>query len=212
MVDFNFSEKAPRAHFKWRKLGKDRDETIRAVLQAAIQANQVKPDVDELGLALGMTMHEVSQITRTLSQTGSTPGETDGEGNDVGGGESHSETIVEKGLREAGGTSVSTADVLASRGVVDDIVSRIAGQARNAEKKGSLADLEASLGYRKKMELALQHDRELTQFDAFRAAEEIYSRTNSWMTEAKGHFDSADEFSSGLQRVLLEQVDDQLGS
>jgi hypothetical protein len=59
MVDFNFGPNAPRARWIPRKLGKDHPETLRAIIQQAIQAGWAKVDVAELGTALGITVDEV---------------------------------------------------------------------------------------------------------------------------------------------------------
>ena len=59
LVDFNFSPKAPRARFHFRKLGKDKDETLRAIIQGAIQQEFIAPDIEELGIATGLKFHEV---------------------------------------------------------------------------------------------------------------------------------------------------------
>jgi len=63
LVSYNFSHNSPPARFRFRRMGKDRDETIRAILQASIQQQQLRPDIAELGMALGMELHEVVQLT-----------------------------------------------------------------------------------------------------------------------------------------------------
>ena len=65
LTDYNFSPNAPRPHFRWRQLGKDRDETLRAIVQATIQQGTLKPDVDELGQAIGLEFHEIQALTAT---------------------------------------------------------------------------------------------------------------------------------------------------
>lgn len=199
MVDFNFSERAPRAHFKWRKLGKDRDETIRAMLQSSIQQGALKPDIEEIGLAVGMKMHEVRRFTeQTVDRTGGGPAGPDGTG---GGGAEREITSIETGVTDA------------TRQVVADIVRRIRGQANKEYRaSGNLKNLSAQLGYRKKMELAIMSDTEWDQFQCFQAAERVFGVTNHWMEEAKTHFTNADEFAAGLERVLVAQVDEFSGS
>jgi len=193
MVDFNFSERAPRARFRWRKLGKDTDETIRAMLQSSIMAGTMKPDIDELGMAAGMTMHEVSQVTKTETESSTSGGGEEG----GGGGDASSSSIVTQGLTTA------------SQQVVGDIVKRLRGQARKAERsEGGLAVMDATLGYRKKMQLAIQHDLPRNEWECFQATEKMFGTTNHWMGEAVKHFTSADEFAAGLERVLLEQVNE----
>jgi hypothetical protein len=59
---FNFSERAPRVEWVPRKMGKDNVETIRAMVSALISGNLAQPDLEELGVALGMTLEEVKQV------------------------------------------------------------------------------------------------------------------------------------------------------
>lgn len=63
LVDFNYGPNAPRAHFRWRKLGKTRDETLRAVVQASIQQNHIRPNVTDLGEAIGLTLEEIEVLS-----------------------------------------------------------------------------------------------------------------------------------------------------
>jgi len=60
--NYNFSEKAPRVEWKIRPLGKDNIETIRAIVTGLISGGKLMPDIDQLGMALGMTLKEVRQV------------------------------------------------------------------------------------------------------------------------------------------------------
>jgi len=166
------------------------------MLQASIQAGTLKPDVDELGMAAGMTLHEVSQVTRTESGTSTGDGGVGPDGQALPG--------------DTSSTSITTVGLTtATKQVVNDIVKRLRGQARKAERsEGGLASMDAQLGYRKKMELAVRHDTPRNEFECFQATERIYGVTNHWMQEAVKHFVHADEFADGLMRVLMEQVDE----
>lgn len=60
---FNFTPNAPKVEWKIRPLGKDNVETIRAMISALISANKAKPDLDDLGMALGMRLEEIREVT-----------------------------------------------------------------------------------------------------------------------------------------------------
>ena len=57
----NFSPNAPKCKWVMRGLGKDNDETIRAMVTTLLREGAAKVDLDELGMALGMTLTEVRQ-------------------------------------------------------------------------------------------------------------------------------------------------------
>lgn len=59
---YNFSEKAPLVEWVPRRMGKDNTETIRAMVSALISGGLAKPSLDELGVALGMTIEEIEQV------------------------------------------------------------------------------------------------------------------------------------------------------
>jgi hypothetical protein len=59
---YNFSEKAPKVEWKIRPLGKDNIETIRAVTTALISGGKAMPDLEQLGMALGMDLKEVKEV------------------------------------------------------------------------------------------------------------------------------------------------------
>jgi hypothetical protein len=64
MKAYNFSPNAPKAEWVPRKLGKDSIDTVRQVMVSLINAGLAKPDLDELGAALGMTVKEIKQVTQ----------------------------------------------------------------------------------------------------------------------------------------------------
>jgi hypothetical protein len=53
---------APRVEWKPRSLGKDNDETIRALASALITQGHAKPNLEEIGTALGMTMEQITEL------------------------------------------------------------------------------------------------------------------------------------------------------
>ncbi len=62
--DLNVSPNAPRVEWVPRPFGKDNDDTIRAMVAAIIKGGIAKPDIDELGVALGMTLNQVREVNK----------------------------------------------------------------------------------------------------------------------------------------------------
>jgi len=63
MVDFNFGTKAPRARIVFRKMGDDKVEMVKQLLQALMTSGTVKPDLDQLGDIVGLNLKEVEVLT-----------------------------------------------------------------------------------------------------------------------------------------------------
>jgi hypothetical protein len=62
MVDFNFSPNSPRARWHPRKMGKDTSEILRAMANALITQKIAMPDLEELGVAIGMSMQQIEAV------------------------------------------------------------------------------------------------------------------------------------------------------
>lgn len=58
----NFTPNAPDCRWVPKKMGKESVETLRAVVVELMKAGRAKPDLDELGQALGMTLTEIKQV------------------------------------------------------------------------------------------------------------------------------------------------------
>ena len=56
---YNFNQNAPRAEWVPRKMGKDNTETLRAIVSQLISKDMAKPDLEEMGTALGMSLQEI---------------------------------------------------------------------------------------------------------------------------------------------------------
>lgn len=113
MVDFNFGTNAPRAKIKFYKMGKTQAETNRAVLAQLLQNGGVKVDLVELGQATGLTLDEVQNVTERPKD----PALADPD-------DEQDDDRVARNRDDK--TRVS-----------EQITARIAGQAKNAFKKGT---------------------------------------------------------------------------
>lgn len=68
MVDFNFSPNAPRARWHPRKMGKDTSEILRAMMSSLITQKIAMPDLEELGVAIGMRIEEIDQVKAEVNK------------------------------------------------------------------------------------------------------------------------------------------------
>ena len=62
LKEINFSAKAPRCEWVPNKMGKESVETIRAMVVELIRGDKVKPNIDELGVQLGMSLEEIQTV------------------------------------------------------------------------------------------------------------------------------------------------------
>lgn len=79
MVDFNFGAKAPRARIVFRKMGDDKVELVKQLLQALMTSGTVKPNLEQLGDIVGLTLSEVKAITEPEKDPNQPPVEDDPE-------------------------------------------------------------------------------------------------------------------------------------
>lgn len=70
IVKYNFGEKAKKAQWVPRQLGKENVETLRAIVTEMIRKGTAKVDVTELGQALGLTIEEVELVTEPPAGVG----------------------------------------------------------------------------------------------------------------------------------------------
>lgn len=63
MVDFNFGTNAKRATIKFRRLGDDRMDLVKTIMQQLIASGQGGPNLVELGEIAGMKIEQIQQVT-----------------------------------------------------------------------------------------------------------------------------------------------------
>lgn len=64
MTDYNFSPNAPRPKVVFTKLGNQNADMVRDVIVQLIKNGAVKPDLNELGQMVGMTLTEIQQTVK----------------------------------------------------------------------------------------------------------------------------------------------------
>lgn len=168
----NFSPNAPACTWEYRKMGKESVETVRAIVQALITNDKASVDLDELGMALGMTIKEMRQ---------STAEEVDDDGNPVDTRDRQSRTDRDKGRRGVG----------EPRATAREISNRVRLQVEKAWREQNFGEgFKPSLGYQRRMT-------ESFRIEGHKEPEtittDLYGRLDRWLTEATSL--GADEYS-----------------
>lgn len=109
MVDLNYGRKAPRAKIVFRKMGDDKVELVKQLLSALVSKGAAKPDLDQLGDIVGLTVQEVKEVLNDPeNQPGDPTGKDDPSSKNSGGGggnkgsSSNASVVVEKIARRVG--------------------------------------------------------------------------------------------------------------
>jgi hypothetical protein len=190
MVNYNFSEKAPRAKIKFRKLGKESAEMVRAVMTELVRGGKAAPDLEELGQMSGLTLKEIQQVTE--------PPVDD-------------PTQDKRGPRQKA-KMPKGADK--SRSTGKEISARISGQVVKAFREGTFGvSFIPRMGYRRQMEEALRDDHGTR---AIALVNDMYRRMDAWLADVlalgKEDYRTPEEFMGLFDRMLeseLEVIDDQ---
>jgi hypothetical protein len=68
-ADYNFGPNSPRPKIVFRKMGNTDTAMLKEVMVALIKNNKIKPDVNELGEIVGMTLSEIQETVADPTQT-----------------------------------------------------------------------------------------------------------------------------------------------
>jgi hypothetical protein len=135
MRDYNFGTNADLPRIKFRKLGAENQAMLENLLSAMVGGGKVKPDVEELGEAVGLTLTEVRELTADPAAP-SDPGSDPATGDDTGG------------------------DAKANRARVESVVTaisrRLRDQVQNAFRKNKLRDTDFDLGFQSRVFYSLR--------------------------------------------------------
>lgn len=107
MVDFNFGTKAPRAKLIFRKMGDDKVELVKELLKQLVTKGTAKPDLNQLGDIVGLTVTEVKEVLDGPQSKPDDTGKNDSPSKDSGGkgggkGSSNSQAAIEGICRRVG--------------------------------------------------------------------------------------------------------------
>lgn len=180
---YNWGVNAPKARWVYRKLGKDDTTILQQILGAMIQANLVEPDLDELGTAIGLTLHKIEQVTAPP------PAPAD---------------PTKPALKPAPAKPVSKNDLpREARDALDAAVVRARKQVANGSA-GALA-----LGYKRSFSEAVAP---VVSDDVDVFVDDVYRRVNTWLKDVQGVVTDETHFGELLGNVVTVAVDDALGA
>lgn len=192
LVDYNFSEKAPRAYWVPNKMGKQNVETLRAIITELTRAGTVRPDLTEMGQALGLSLHEVKTVTAPTDLT--TPeGDTRPPRDRTG--------RVTSGPRGVGEPRATGRQVSA----------RINSQVAKAWQEDRFGPgFKPTLGFHKRFIQSLVTEGASDE-EAATLTDKMYKRIESWLENAislgVAEYEGPNDFMSMFDRVLDIEID-----
>lgn len=190
MVDFNFSPTSPRATIQFRKLGDDKSEMVKALLQQLFAGGKVMPDLQQMGDIAGLTLTEVEEITSEETEPTSAPGEGD-------------DSNEESGERSADGGSTTAS----AQRAVEAIYARLDAQVRKAFREGTFgAGFVPSLGYQRQFQDGLKA-RGASHEDAAAA----YASMSSWVDDLTAAGPSAFSDASSVLAIIKRGLENAVG-
>lgn len=186
MVDINFSPTSPRARIVFRKLGDDKVDMVKLMLQQMLASNTVKPDLVQLGDIAGLSLTEVKEVTE--NEPADEPAK-DPQGEPAG--------------SAADGGDAASGETQTARGVTAAMYGRIQAQVTKANREGTLGNgFAADLGYRRQLVDALVAEHKISRD----AAEATYARVSGYVADVVGAptsaFGTAEERTLAVQRGL----------
>jgi hypothetical protein len=184
MVAFNFSERVAASNpvkIKFRKMGKENVETLRAVLNELMRQGKVGVDIEELGQATGMTLKEVREVTAPDD-------------------DSQDDDRVARD-RPDKATPTSVGDPAATGG---DITARVQRQVEKAFRDGRYGEgFKPTLGYHRQMTEALTR---AGHTHAQSRANSIFAAMDLWLDDViplgTDLFPDANDFMSHFTKLL----------
>ena len=190
MVDFNFGINAPDAKIVFRKLGNTNADMLKELLLALVQQNKADVDLEEIGQMAGMTLTEVKQTLAPAPD----PAAPDPNQPDTGAG--------------GGTTPPAEGDATEARSTAKEIVARVRPQVERAFRDSTFGpDLQLNMGYKRKMEKALDSHGYAYPVSA---TNQLYGRMDNWLADVTSlgmdEFSGPDSFMSLFTRVLDNEI------
>lgn len=190
MAIYNYGPKAKLPRIRFRKLGVAQQETLRAVVQAMISKDKVKPNIEELGQHIGLSLEEIDEVTEPEN-----PGGSDQLPNDDGGENGNKDGRVGRPERlkdDDGPVPGSTTKAISGR---------IADQISRSYRRGTLSSWNPAPGFRRQLVAELQF---AGHADARGAAERFDAAVIGTLSDAARHgsWGSAEEFIKYANDVI----------
>lgn len=185
MADYQFSPNSPRPKIKFRKLGNQNAELLRAIITELVRGNKVKPDIRELGEMAGMSFEE---IAATVSDDPDSTDPDDPDDDDRIGRPERAKSDGPKGTDKARDTAV-------------EITARVGKQVKNAFTSKILNQSVINMGYKKRMSENIGPD----------AADRLYRRMDSWLGDAvaidQQLYKTPEVFMGYFSKVLESEIE-----
>lgn len=160
--DFNFGVDAPPARWVFRKMAANDAVLFAQLLTAMVTAGTVKPDLDELGQSIGLTLHEIEQVVAPPTDPNAPPAKP---------AQSTKPAPKPTGKR---GPSKNAAEV------IDKALWRLG---RTVEQSwGRSGTPSVTLGHKREFVDALV-DGGMDRIDAGHTASAVYGKVNTWLED-----------------------------
>jgi hypothetical protein len=190
---FNFSSNAEKVEWVPKKMGKENVETLRAIITALISGNTATVDLEEMGVALGMTLKEVKVAMDPQAQAA---------GNQERDVRDRQDRIRSTARPQGLGEPMATGRQIAAR---------IREQAIRQFKDGSLGKDAFSLGYRRRFIESLEAEG-VDAHAAERMTDSLYAKMDTVLKTAAAfgvdEFTGAEDFVELFQRRLTKEIED----
>lgn len=199
MADFNFSPNAPRPEIKFRKMGSNNAEMVRALIQELLRGGKTGVDLEELGQMAGLTLKEVRETT---SNTDPDPSLDDDPNEDPDGDKAPvtDPRIARQGNNKPKKTK-PVANSKAVKLVMSSITDRVRPQIDNVVNSGRWSDTKITMGFKKQFSAAFTEG-------GRDAADSFYAFLDSWVADVLPvGFDTADEFMELFSTVMANQME-----
>ena len=195
MVGINFGPNAKPAKIKFRKLGDDRSDYVKTMLQQLLASGGVKPDFEELGSIAGLSLKEVEQITEPSAKPDPN---ADPNADPEADPNADPKAQDDSGKADSKGSKSDNAHQ-----VILQMYARLEPQFRKSARDGSVdADFEPDLGYQRQLCDALRRQ-------GVKDSNGVYSSIRAWLSSFAGmEFDSCDQALDVVKVGLESKIEE----
>lgn len=211
LKDYNFGPRAPKAEFEYRKMGKENGPIIQAIMNELVRNNQVRPDLQELGQIIGLSLTEIKNVApdplgEPVPDTGpkvppSGPGTTP-----------PAKTTKDTRVRARPAAKKGPRSVGQPRATTRQISNRIQAQVDKAWRDGTFGtSFTPNLGYRRRFEESLVAEG-FERSEAMELTELFYNKVQGWMEETiklgMAEFAGPHDFMALFDRLMETEVEE----
>lgn len=203
---FNWGPKAKSAEWKWKPLGKENAETIRALAVEMVRNGTAKVNYEQMGKALGMEISEIKVVTQPPPE----PGSVDANGNPK-------PAPDNRGARDKPKSDGPQTVGKETRQTSKSVAARISSQVAKAwgQNKFGTDEFTPTLGYQRRMITSLMADTGMAEDAASEAVDRLYSNLNTHLEAAisigrdeyAGHQDFMALFERRIELELEDMFD-----